>query len=206
MGAFNTGYLNLDEGSPIGQRILGLTQAQQQSLTTVPSAEAALRPLYEERAAKSVPTDPADHQYKMGIGGRILGTLANFLSGLNGGGATVYTGPGATNNRYALAERRRAGELSALNEKIADTEKLNDARRSDFALATQQEDRTQKQKMIDPESVYYDEQNKKWKGKTFGGQEQEVAPPQWFQQMSARAAMELARQTQEREQQKANSK
>ncbi|PYP89409.1 MAG: hypothetical protein DMG65_13680 [Candidatus Angelobacter sp. Gp1-AA117] len=165
MSAFNTGLLNLDEDSPVGQRILGLTQGQPQQQARVPSAEAMLRPLYEQRATKSVPTDPTGDDYRMGIGGRILGTLANFLSGVNGGGATVYTGPGATNNRYAQAERRRVGELTGLNDQIADTEKLSDARRNDYVLATQQEDRAQKQKMVDPDSVYYDEQNGKWKGR-----------------------------------------
>ena len=194
MSAFNTGLLNLDEDSPVGQRIMALMQAQQQPPTTVPSAEATLRPLYEARAAKSVPIDPTGDQYRMGIGGRILGTLANFLSGLNGRGAMVYTGPGAINNKYAQAERKRVGDLNALDTKIADAEKLSDARRNDSVLQGQQEDRAQKQKMIDPESVYYDEQGGKWKGKTYGGQEQEVAPPQWYQQMSAKAAFDLARQ------------
>ena len=200
MSAFNTGLLNLDKDSPVGQRILALTQAQPpQQPTTAPSAEATLRPLYEARAAKVVPTDPTGDQYRMGIGGRILGTVANFLSGLNGRGAMVYTGPGATNNKYAQAERTRVSDLNALDNRIADAEKLSDARRNDSVLAAQQEDRAQKQRMVDQESVYYDEQSGKWKGKTYGGEEQEVAPPKWYQQMSAKAAFDLARQ-------KANSK
>jgi hypothetical protein len=43
---------------------------------------------------------PSDKQYKMGVGGRILGTVANFLSGFSGRGPVTYTGSGALNSRY----------------------------------------------------------------------------------------------------------
>lgn len=46
------------------------------------------------------PPNPTDKQYKMGIGGRIMGTVANFLSGFSGRGPVAYTGQGALNNRY----------------------------------------------------------------------------------------------------------
>jgi len=207
MSSFDAVLSNLDKIPTVGQRIAGMTQGQQQQSSALPSAQARLRPLYEERAQKSVPTDATGEEYRMGIGGRILGTLANFLSGVNGGGAMVYTGPGATNNRFAQAERRRVGELNALDSKIADTEKLNEAGRNDYVLATQQANRAaekaDREKMVDPESVYYDEQNGKWKGKTYGGQEQEVMPPKWYQQMSAKAAFDLAQRLQAQEQQDA---
>lgn len=44
--------------------------------------------------------DPSNPEYKMGIGGRILGTVANFLSGFGGHGPVVNTGGGAHNWKY----------------------------------------------------------------------------------------------------------
>src|SRR5262249_49163018 len=47
-------------------------------------------------------------QYRMGIGHRILGTLANFANGFAGNHAQpVYVGPGALNNRYYQEEAQR---------------------------------------------------------------------------------------------------
>ena len=37
---------------------------------------------------------------KMGIGGRILGTVSNFLAGMNGRGPVTYTGRGAMKSGY----------------------------------------------------------------------------------------------------------
>src|SRR5437763_927428 len=42
--------------------------------------------------------DPKD--YKLGIGGRILGTVSNFLAGMNGRGPVTYTGKGAMKSGY----------------------------------------------------------------------------------------------------------
>lgn len=44
--------------------------------------------------------DSNDPKYKMGIGGRILGAIANFGSGMRGKGPLVYTGKGALNGQY----------------------------------------------------------------------------------------------------------
>jgi hypothetical protein len=43
-------------------------------------------------------TDPNDPKYRMGIGGRIMGTVANFLSGMARQGPVVNTGKGAVNS------------------------------------------------------------------------------------------------------------
>ena len=37
---------------------------------------------------------------KLGIGGRILGTVSNFLAGMNGRGPVTYTGKGAMKSGY----------------------------------------------------------------------------------------------------------
>jgi hypothetical protein len=56
-------------------------------------------------------TDPNDPKYKMGIGGRIMGTVANFLSGMASRGPVVYTGKGAVNSRYYRDEADRLRQL-----------------------------------------------------------------------------------------------
>src|SRR2546421_12107600 len=45
------------------------------------------------------PASDAGNQ-KMGIGGRILGTVSNFLAGMNGRGPVTYTGKGAMKSGY----------------------------------------------------------------------------------------------------------
>lgn len=44
--------------------------------------------------------DPGDPRYKMGVGERIMGMIANFASGMRGGNPLVYTGKGALNHQY----------------------------------------------------------------------------------------------------------
>jgi hypothetical protein len=57
--------------------------------------------------------DPNDPKYKMGIGGRIMGTVANFLSGMNHQGPVVNTGKGALNSQYYRDEENRLRQLNA---------------------------------------------------------------------------------------------
>jgi hypothetical protein len=56
--------------------------------------------------------DPNDPKYKMGIGGRIMGTVANFLNGATGRGPVVNTGKGALNSQYYRDEENRLRELN----------------------------------------------------------------------------------------------
>lgn len=52
-------------------------------------------------------------KYRMGIGQRILSTLANFANGFAGKGAQpIYVGPGALNHRYYQDERERQQNLA----------------------------------------------------------------------------------------------
>jgi hypothetical protein len=71
--------------------------------------------------------DPNDPKYKMGIGGRIMGTVANFLSGMARQGPAVYTGKGAVNSRYYRDEANRLRQL-------------DDARAQDESSPRQQQD------------------------------------------------------------------
>jgi hypothetical protein len=76
------------------------------------------------------PVDPATHktkpEYRMGIGQRILGTIANAATGFEGrGGDAVRVGPGATNNRFAREEAQRQGELSGVNTQIGTQQKMD---------------------------------------------------------------------------------
>jgi len=80
--------------------------------------------------------DPNDPKYKMGIGGRIMGTVTNFLSGATGRGPVVNTGKGAVNSRYY---RDEANRLRQLNDAQAQTElQSNDARAQDELARKQQ--------------------------------------------------------------------
>src|SRR5215469_6951807 len=75
-------------------------QGTKPSVTNPPSY---LQPIQTRDAqGKTLP------QYRMGIGHRILGTLANFANGFAGNHAQpVYVGPGALNNRYYQEEAQR---------------------------------------------------------------------------------------------------
>jgi len=190
------------EEQNIGDQIVASFRRQPPPVS--PSAESTLGPLYQSRAEKSLPTDATRDEYKMGIGGRIMGTLANFLSGMGGRDPMVYTGPGATNNRYAQAEHKRLGELNALNNQISDAANLNEMNRKEYMLASQRADREAQradneaqrdaqQEMMDPDSVYLDNTTGKWKGKTFGGEIRETVPPRWFQQLQAKETMQTQR-------------
>src|SRR5215470_8525359 len=69
-------------------------------VTTPPSYVPAIQT--RDAQGKTLP------QYRMGIGHRILGTLANFANGFAGkGGQPIYVGPGALNNRYYQEEAQR---------------------------------------------------------------------------------------------------
>src|SRR5262245_24178629 len=77
--------------------------------------------LQEQQAHYGTPTDPHDPRYRMGMGHRILGTLANFANGFAGNHASpIYVGPGALNNRYYQDERLRQQNLENVNRQLAE--------------------------------------------------------------------------------------
>lgn len=85
-----------------------------------------LADLAREQAMYGKPLDPSKVDpatgkpvYKMGVGGKILGSLANFASGFSKNpGAPIYVGPGATNARYSRDEAMREGNLANVNTQI----------------------------------------------------------------------------------------
>jgi hypothetical protein len=103
-------------------------------------------------------------QYRMGIGHRILGTLANFANGFAGNRAQpIYVGPGALNNRYYQAERQRRQNLEAAQQErdaIQGTSNFRDA--------------------IDYQTVGKDPTGKGWVGRTFGGKARAIPRPSYF--------------------------
>ena len=66
--------------------------------------------------------------YRMGLGQRLLGTLANAAIGFGShghAGAPIYVGSGATNARYARDKETQAENVGNLDTEIGNTEKLN---------------------------------------------------------------------------------
>ena len=73
--------------------------------------------------------DPSDPKYRMGIGGRILGTVANFLSGFgHAGGQPIDTGPNARNWQYArdVAQQDFQKQQAAEKKRIEEEKKKAD--------------------------------------------------------------------------------
>lgn len=96
-----------------------------QSLGSLAAERAPVRSpitvLQEQQAQYGVPPDPHDPKYRMGMGQRILGTLANFANGFARSGASpVYVGPGALNNRYYQDEALREQNLDNINRQLTE--------------------------------------------------------------------------------------
>ena len=128
---------------PAGTRIV--QEAQAPSVPQMDPDYGNIKTNYEKNMQ---PIDPTKPEYHMGIGGRIMGTLANFLSGMGGRGPTVYTGKGATNNRYDQDERVRLDNeaayrtrLGSMDEDFARRQKLyqNDLTRYNLKDARQEQ-------------------------------------------------------------------
>ena len=109
------------------------------------------------------PVQSSDNQgktlpkYRMGIGQRILGTLANFANGFARNGAQpVYVGPGALNNRYYQDQAAREQQ----NQYIA--QHSNEAYWN----------------YVDPNSVNKDVRTGQWVGKNRRGHMVVVPTPQ----------------------------
>lgn len=87
--------------------------------------------LIRKRADLGTPTDPRDPQYRMGTGQRILQTVGNALRGFGTRGNTepVYVGPGATNNKFDVAENMRKANLGNVDTQIGQQEKLGEENR-----------------------------------------------------------------------------
>ena len=114
-----------------------------------PIAEAAApgRPSFADAAsqwaktgARIDPRDPATGkmkpEYRMGLGSRILGSIANFAVGFGGGKRPVmYVGPGATNARYSNDEAQRESEHQAAGEQLSEYQKEQQANESLFDKA-----------------------------------------------------------------------
>lgn len=99
-------------------------------------------------------------KYRMGIGQRILATVANFANGFAGNGAApIYAGPGALNNRYYQDEGTRQQQ----NDESPTLQGSGDRFRQ----------------AIDWRTIVQDPVSKKWYGKTYGGQKQEIGTPPW---------------------------
>jgi len=93
--------LRVDPGTGTAYRV---RPGQTGTLTNPPIREQTYIPPIQTRDAqgKTLP------KYRMGIGQRILASVANFANGFAGNGkAPVFVGPGALNNRYYQDEAFR---------------------------------------------------------------------------------------------------
>lgn len=143
---FRPGLIGSSASGQDGQN--GQTTAGQggQSSTYVPPIQT------RDAQGKTLP------KYRMGIGHRILATVANFANGFAGNHVPpIYVGPGALNNRYYQDEAYR--------------QQQNDE--------GQQNARDRYRNAIDWRTIGQDPTTKKWYGKTYGGQKQEVGTPPW---------------------------
>lgn len=110
---------------------------------------------YRDAKGKTLP------QYRMGIGHRILGTLANFANGFAGNRAQpIYVGPGALNNRYYQDEQQRRENLQAAQQDLEATQGPTNLR-----------------DVIDYRTIGKDPTGKGWVGKTYGKEKRKIAPP-----------------------------
>lgn len=97
-------------------------------------------------------------KYRMGVGQRILATVANFANGFAGNGAApIHVGPGALNNRYDQDEMFRQNQ-NEWNEQSV---------------------RGPYRNMIDWRTISQDPTSKRWYGRTFAGDKQELGTPPW---------------------------
>lgn len=145
----------------------------------------------------SQPIDKSDPKYKMSIGQRLLGAVADFAAGMGGRQAPVYIGPGATNAQYARDESTRESNLGAAQTQMKNFDTGYDEQLKGYKeqlgaydkgqLAQEREERAQKYvNAIDPNSITQDDSGK-WYGTTYGGQKQETSPPKWYQTQQNKA-------------------
>lgn len=116
-------------------------QAMAASATRMPQAppqDDQLSNLIQQRQQAGQPLDRTNPKYKMGLGGRIAGSLANFASGVAGKGVAVDVGPGAMNSRYYNDTIDRMNQAKNLDTTIGNREKLDEQNRKEFDSATKQ--------------------------------------------------------------------
>ncbi|HEY6349693.1 MAG TPA: hypothetical protein VI636_09810 [Candidatus Angelobacter sp.] len=133
-GAFRNLALRLDPGSGVASRMpVAFSSAtapdQNAPAQATPSQAAGAQNSPGQTARGQNPTSlppiqPRDEQgktlpkYRMGVGQRILGTVANFANGFARNGASpIFVGPGALNNRYYQDEglRQQQNRLKSPN-------------------------------------------------------------------------------------------
>lgn len=111
-----------------------------------PPPAADITNLQQQQAKFGTPTNPGATDpntgkplYKMGLGTRILGTIGNAATGFatRGQGPVTYVGPGATNARYATAERLREENLANVGTQIKTREEQAEENRKAYEAATQ---------------------------------------------------------------------
>lgn len=88
--------------------------------------------LLKQRAAVGTAIDPripgtsqTQPKYRMGLGQRILGGIADFGEGFSGRAPSVYIGPGATNRQFSMDEAARQSKVANIDTQIKGQESLD---------------------------------------------------------------------------------
>ena len=89
--------------------------------------------LLKQMGTLGKPTDPnavdasGKHIYRMSLGQKIAGNVANFANGFatRGRAPVIPMGPGTTNGRYAEAENQREKEYGGVKEELGEQDKLD---------------------------------------------------------------------------------
>lgn len=183
---------DLNAVQPSSAAFRGIPQSSSAAAPAPPN-DPNIPSLVERRAQLAQPLNVKDPKYKMGLGQRLLGVLANFSSGVGGRGPVSYIGPGATNRQYDIDEAAREKQIGATDTEIKQRQDLAEENRKQYQTAAQAEERgaisqrnvaqaDKYKNAVDPQSIRYDDGQQKWLGKTYGGEEREVEEPKWHAQ------------------------
>lgn len=116
-------------------------QAMLASSTRMPPAppqDDSLSSLMQQREQAGQPLDRTNPRYRMSWKQRLLGTLANFGSGMAGKGPVEYVGPGAMNRSYYNDAADQQARTKNLDVAVANREKLNEENLKGFDSAVKQ--------------------------------------------------------------------
>ncbi len=207
-----------------GSKSPGLPSGAVAPPSSAPPVPPAYNPtdLYADQRKYGTPLDVHDPKYRMGIGQRLLGTVANFTSGFGaakhgGSPSLIYVGPGATNHLYDQDNAAREANLANTNTQIASGRDLAEENRKGYVSAVQGEERAALGRAADARgaaatqnaetkanailkgSERRDPATGKWSAQNGNGDTVEVGEPAWYgAQQSKNPQVKMAAERQAR--------